>query len=344
MKSHKSGIVLLAGLAIALTLQGCEGCKKHTDQPVNSAQTSAANEPQAPKPTRILSKLPDYFNAWYGEKDQDTLLMKYSHQYSAAYQSVSEKTNSISDPQLRATAISDAWSQYDDKTRASWLTEARANFKQHQSELLSGNADKLFEIGRIGFVQRNFDNFGGMVVGNEMGDNVCYPESRDGFAWIKNKDGDRLVEMCLGPTSIILSPVAIKLSIASLDDIRKRFDSHSSADVQACVDALYARNRDVVEKEIADSGLPRDQAMAQAMEEGRQSCLPQVRENLRVLAQGDLLHKQITSVFIMDYQTEDVLAEIPSTDVVPLAGEFRWETPTETGICQDEGFIGRHCK
>jgi hypothetical protein len=109
--------------------------------------------------------------------------------------------------------------------------------------------------------------------------------------------------MCLGPTSIILSPVAIKLSIASLDDIRKRFDSHSSADVQACVDALYARNRDVVEKEIADSGLPRDQAMAQAMEEGRQSCLPQVRENLRVLAQGDLLHKQITSVFIMDYSS-----------------------------------------
>lgn len=50
MKNHQSSIVLVAGFAIALTLQGCEGCKKHADQTVNSTQTSATNEPQVKTP------------------------------------------------------------------------------------------------------------------------------------------------------------------------------------------------------------------------------------------------------------------------------------------------------
>ena len=58
MKNPKLSIVLVAGFAIALTLQGCEGCKKHADQPVNSAQTSAANEPQAQKPTENKNDTP----------------------------------------------------------------------------------------------------------------------------------------------------------------------------------------------------------------------------------------------------------------------------------------------
>jgi hypothetical protein len=97
-----------------------------------------------------------------------------------------------------------------------------------------------------------------------------------------------------------------------------RFDSLSTAGVEACVDALYARNRDLVEKEIAESGMPRDEAMAQARAEGRKDCLQVAHENLRVLAQGDYLHKTISKVFVMNYETEDVLAEFPPTNIVGL--------------------------
>ena len=319
MKGHKSFVILVAGFAIALTLQGCQGCRKPSGQTGNSTQASVSNTAQAtPKPTRILNKLPTIINGEPYAGNGDDLVQSYSPQYAAAYQSITAKTNSIADPQLRGMAISDAWRQYGDNIRASWREEAIVNFKQEQSKFWSDNKDKLFEIGRIE-----------PITGEGLD---CDPESRNGYTWVNDAGGNRLLELCRSKESLFLhSHIALKISIPDLDSILSRFDSLSSADVQACVDALYARNRDLVEKEIAESGMPRDEAMAQAREEGRKDCLKGVRENLRVLAQGDYLHKTISNVFIMDYKTENVLAEFPATDTVGLddAGHILAEPTTE---------------
>jgi hypothetical protein len=54
--------------------------------------------------------------------------------------------------------------------------------------------------------------------------------------------------------------------------------------------------------------------------------MPESRQNLSVLAQGDLLRRQVTKVYIMDYQTEGVLAEVPLSDVLGLASAG-WAAP-----------------
>jgi hypothetical protein len=202
-------------------------------------------------------------------------------------------------------AISDAWKQYDDKARASWRDEAIANFKQEQSKFWSDNKDKLFEIGGIE-----------PITGEGLD---CDPDFQKGFTWVNDEGDNRLLELCRTRESLFLHPhIALKISLPDLDSILSRFDSLSTAGVEACVDALYARNRDLVEKEIAESGMPRDEAMAQARAEGRKDCLQVAHENLRVLAQGDYLHKTISKVFVMNYETEDVLAEFPPTNIVGL--------------------------
>ncbi|HWA95088.1 MAG TPA: hypothetical protein VG844_10855 [Terracidiphilus sp.] len=344
-RSHPAP-ALIAILAFVIALEGCDGCRKPNEQTGNISQSPVLNAPPAaPKPTRLLTKVPGFAEVWNGVKDQDLLLRQYSPQYSAAFQSIAKSTNGISDPQLRAQAISDAWSQYDDKTRAAWFAEAKQGFLQHQSKFLTENADKLFEIGRVGYVERPFDNFAGTITGNGPTDNACYPDSDKGYAWVKDSAGNSLLELCRGTSPVLYSPIAIKLSPASLDGILQRFNVLTEADIQACVDALYAQNRDTVEKEIAESGMPRNQAMAQAMEEGRQSCRSQVRDNLRVFAKGDLQHQKVAKVFVMDYQTEDVLAEVPASDVVGLLDTgWRWASPSEDGICHPDTSIGLTCE
>jgi hypothetical protein len=63
------------------------------------------------------------------------------------------------------------------------------------------------------------------------------------------------------------------------------------------------------------------------------------------LAEGNVVEKRISKVFVMDYETEAVLAEFPSTDIVPLSSvEWAWSTPTTEGRCWRNTAIAQTCE
>jgi hypothetical protein len=294
-------VIVAAGL---FSMPGCKSkAPSSSAQEVNTAQLASAATPTPPT-SRIFNKLPFFAQAWRGVADENKL-EEFSAQYNAAAKSIADKTNSISDPQLRTAAVSDSWNQIDRNTQATWKAEGRRNFAELQRNFFSENADKLFEIGRLG--------------PSEPSNNNCFPQSHEGFKLLDGDGGDRLIELCHSDTSFLDGHIRLKLSLAALDDILRRFDSLHIADVQACIDGLFEH-----------AGMSRNNAPAEATEEAQKSCMPESRQNLSVLAQGDLLRKQVTKVYVVDYQTETILANVPLSDVLGLASAG-WAAPAMVG-------------
>ena len=293
-------IVLIMAASGLFSLPGCKSkAPSSSAQEAAPAQLASAATP-TPPPSRIINKLPFFAQAWNGVADENKL-EKFSPQYNAAAKSIADKTSSITDPQLRTAAESDSWNQIDRNTQATWKAEGKRNFIALQQKFFSENADKLFELGRLG--------------PSEPSSNRCFFHSNDGFTLEVGEGGARLIALCHSDYSFLDGHIQLKLSPAALDDVLRRFDALHAADVQSCIDGLFAR-----------AGMSRNNAPAEATEEARKSCMPESRQNLSVLAQGDLLRRQVTKVYIMDYQTEGVLAEVPLSDVLGLASAG-WAAP-----------------
>lgn len=276
---------------------------RRTEASAAAQQSTESNAVAPPKPSRILTKVPDFVAPWNGEASDDGLLKRYSTQYTATEQSITAKTNGISDPKLRETALSDEWNRVEDQTRANWLREAKTNFKQFQSKFFSENADKLFEVGRISPKEPNSD--------------TCYSESRDGFSWVTGKGQERTLALCHADTTFV-GGIGLKISVADLDNLLRKFDTNRQTQMEACINDLFAK-----------SGMSRPSAPQGAVEEARASCFPENRKYLSVLAEGNVLDKRIAKVYVMDYETEDVLAELSPSDVVPLKSTgLAWSAPS----------------
>ncbi len=319
-------VVIIAVVSLVAVAIKREATSPITVPDVSQGQPGTVANSNAPTSPRILTKVAEFGHAWNGEKDEESLLLRYSPAYKEATDRIASKVNTISDPKLREEETSDERSSIDSQTRSGWLTEAKASFKQYQSKFLSDNADKLFEIGRIGYTERPFELFGNVILGNEFGNNRCNPESTRGFAWIKRDDGTRLLELCRDKPSFVGNPIAIKLSVVALDGLLRQFDALHQSEVESCIDGLFAKNN-----------MSRSTAPVEAVDEARQSCLPQSRKNLSVVAQGNLLAKSMNKVYVMDFETEKILAEIPASDVVGLLDYgWGWSTPSKSGICRSE--------
>jgi hypothetical protein len=219
----------------------------------------------------------------------DDLLKEFSPKYSLAFEEITEKVASISNPELREAQIAELWLT---KDRGGMLAEAVQNYRSFQTRVLSGTEGGLFELGR--------------------------------FTYSPNANSGNIIASEEDQSAFTTSSASLNLSIKEADRLYALFEELHKRDALSEVRTLEEQRRDDWEEYIANGGDP-DRARREAYD----SCLTSLRDaNLRVFGSGDLLLKRVSKLFFVDTLSETVLSEIPRSEALNLETQHWRGLPT----------------
>ena len=309
-------LLILGGLVVVVVLIMIVRNSK-SPQPNQSA---TENSPQsAAPPSRIITKDPEWARLLHPPTGEDDILVN-SQAYVQKKQEIEAKLSQVSDPELRERVSSEEWGKVD---KQSYMAEGEENLRASVAAAMNSFLDRhrtdLFEIGHV-----NYPGSGSLLVKSVDASPLEVP------------DGE-----------------IIPLDISTMDSVYSKFREAAKPAIQAGVENwMYEQTCNAhlknacenlggspgecsdpeklreIEQQLGSGGILIGCNDNPSAETGWGIIEKQVRESRLVLVgQGDLPNHRIDKLLLVDYDTESVLLELPSS---AMTGVLRWKAPLDS--------------
>lgn len=258
---------------------------------------------------QILTKDPAYMQLLH--PPQEDALLSLSKSFALRKQEIDAKLATIQDPELRARLSDEEWAKVD---RSEYIEQQKGLWKDAfpvaMNSVLARHRSDWFEIGHV-----NFPSTSELVISPVEASPLILPDGATVITTVAAMDGV-YAKFHAQIQGQVENAVSLRAMQQSCDQQLRNVCENLGGSPNQCSEPS--------ELEHVRSTLEFSCQAGPSVDEMRQTMESEIRANRLILVgQGDLVDHRIDKLMLVDYDTESVFIEIPTSS---LHGEIRWKS------------------